>query len=112
MLPYLQPIKGTDYDALYFLPDEEKMHIEAAQYKETSESIENSKMGNKYHIILIKESEEGFTDLDKFEAILSCPLEYASHLIPSGWYGVIARKTSTSYEFSEEMYNKLSEAVA
>jgi hypothetical protein len=41
--------------------------------------------------------------LDSIEAILSDPLEYISGLIPSGFYGIIAKRTTTS----EKIINKL-----
>jgi hypothetical protein len=109
MLPFLQPIKEAPYDCLYFLPKEESMHVEAALYKEPGEKIGGSDIGDLYHVLLFREGMEGFEEVDKFEAIFGCPLEYMSNLIPSGWYGVFARKTTTSDEFFDELCGLLLE---
>lgn len=103
MLPFLQEIKNSPYDCLYFLPKEESLHVEAALYKDPGEKLGGSDIGDTYHVLLFREGMEGFEDVDSFEAIFGCPLEYMSNLIPSGWYGVFAKKTTTSEEFFTEL---------
>ena len=112
MLPYLEPIKGTEYDCLYFMPnDEDGVSVEAALYKEPGEKIGGSAIGHLYHIMLFKEGEKGFTHYDAFEAILGCPLEYISHLIPCGWFGTICKKTSLSQEFFDEIQETIKKGL-
>jgi hypothetical protein len=70
------------------------------------------KCGNNYVItmenILFKEDEEGeLVDIDMFDAIFMDPLEYMSNLIPSGIFGIMARKTTTSNNFIQKTFDKL-----
>ena len=111
MLPILHEIKNKPYDCLYFLPTKNNnVHIESAIYKDPGEKIGGSDMGDLYHIILFKE-DDSMSHYDKFEAILACPLEYMSNLLPSGWYGVLAKKTTTSDDFIEDMHNTFNEGL-
>jgi hypothetical protein len=48
-------------------------------------------------------------DPEKFEAILLEPLEYISNMIKSDWYGIVARKTTTSQKFVDTIFDKLIE---
>jgi hypothetical protein len=110
MLDFLKPLKDEEYDAFFFLPGEsdEQIHIELNHYKNPGEKIKGSEIGDWWHIVLFKEGEEGdITNLDNFEAILGCPLEYASTLIPNNWNGMIAKKTTTSDAFVEKLVAKL-----
>lgn len=107
MLDYLEPLKNADIDIIMFFegskPDSIK--IEGNQYEDRGEPVGGSSMGHSYHIVLCKDhpTEDKFTDFDSFEAILACPLEYISGLIPSGWYGIIAKKTTTSQKVIEKV---------
>lgn len=113
MLSYLEPIKGTEYDCLYFMPDQDddSVNVEAALYKEQGELIGGSSIGHLYHIMLFKDGESGFTHYDAFESILACPLEYISHLIPCGWFGAICKKTTHSQEFFDEIQENIKKGL-
>jgi hypothetical protein len=114
MLDFLKDLKNDGHDAIFFLPGDKKdqVHIESAVYKNPGENVGNSAMGNAYHVILFKEDNEsdGIYDVDRFDAIFIDPLEYISDLIPQQWYGVMARKTTTSNKFIENVFDKLKEA--
>lgn len=108
MLPCFHEMKGKEYDCLTFLPaDDDNLNIELGMLVDPGEKIGGSKMGDSYNIILFKEGEEGVTDIDNFKAILGCPFEYASFLIPGGWYGMITKDTTTSHEMCEDMLENL-----
>ena len=101
MLEMFQDIKQEEFDCLTFFPDYEQdaLRIEGQRYKNFGEKVDGSIMGDWWHVILFKEGDDKFTNLDNFDAILSEPLEYISQLIPQGWYGMVAKKTTTSPEF-------------
>lgn len=109
MLDFLQQLKDEEFDAYFFLPGdtEEKIHIEGAIYREPGEQVGGSSVGKEYHVILFKENKNGIYDVDRFDAIFAEPLEYMSELIPAHWYGVMARKTTTSNTFVQKMFDKL-----
>ena len=101
-------IKGSDFDCLTFMPSEDdNVRIEAGKFEKQGEKLGGSSMGDSYEIVLFKDGEEGPTHIDHFRAILGCPLEYASFLIPAGWYGTIMKYTTTSTEIAEDMVEKI-----
>lgn len=111
MLDFLKQIKDNpDYDVIFFTPGEEDSQIEVStrKYKQPGMVIDRGLAGDSFHIILFKENDNEeenavIKHLDLFEAVLIEPLEYISELIPSDWYGVIARKTTTSKEFVDDL---------
>jgi len=116
MLDYLKTL-DKPFDILDFLPYEdddgnEGIKVEAYQYADPGESVGCSEMGHAYHIIIFKmeedESVEACTkDHDFFDGILIEPREYLSRMIPNGWFGVLARKTTTSAKFAQETFDRI-----
>ena len=110
MLDYLKVLQDKEHDAYFFLPGpkEDTIHLEGATYKDAGENIGGSNMGNAYHVILFKEDTDGeLVDIDMFDAIFMDPLEYMSGLLPSGIFGIMARKTTTSNNFIQKTFDKL-----
>lgn len=108
MLHYLEDV--DNFDSLFFLPlsDENDIQILAHKYKNPGEVIKGNDIGNWWHILLFKCNEESgaVEKLDIFDAIFSDPREYISSLIPQGWYGVVAKKTTTSNDFLDDAIAK------
>jgi hypothetical protein len=116
MLEFLKPLKNEKYDFLTFLEgdEEDQIQIQGTQYSNPGEKIDSSLMGDSYHIILFrnhKEKKDEYGDVDSFDAVLSEPLEYISGLIPQGWYGIIARKTTTSRPIIDRMLDNFNKTV-
>jgi len=115
MLDYLRPLKNEKFDFLTFLEGDKKDSIQicGTEYVNPGEDVGGSTIGSSYHIILFREhktNKEEYGDVDSFDAILADPLEYISGLIPQGWYGIIARKTTTSRPLIDRMldnFNKV-----
>jgi hypothetical protein len=108
MLDFLQPLKKDKFDFITFLSGDEegKVNIMGSEYANPGESIGGNTLGNLYHIVLFRDSQENseeYDDVDNFESILTCPLEYISGLIPSGFYGIVARKTTTSDKLMDKL---------
>jgi hypothetical protein len=102
-----------EFDAIFFMPtDKNNIHIQSNVYKNKGTPVENSTVGDKWHIILFQEDDEEndeelvIKNFDTFEAIFSDPREYISDLIKSGWYGIISRKTTTSDKFYQDALAK------
>ena len=115
MLESLKHLKNQYFDVLTFLEDEEEtqIKIELNTYTTPGEKVGGNQIGELYDIILFQdheEDEEKFDKLDHFVAILGDPLEYISQLIPSGWYGIIARKTTTSEEIVSKWLDNIRSA--
>jgi hypothetical protein len=108
MLEYLQPLKKEKLDFFTFLAGDEEGRIDimSSEYAIPGEKIGGNALGDLYHIVLFRDSKENpeeYDDVDNFEAILACPLEYVSGLIPGGFYGIIARKTTTSHKIVDKL---------
>lgn len=101
MLKQLQEI--TEYDTIMFIPhpeDDTLTNINVASYKKEGEKIGGTPLGDFYDIILFRMNEEDdIVDLDKFEAILVDPRVYVSRMVKEDWYGMVAKKTTTSESF-------------
>ena len=107
MLAYLKDI--VDYDALFFMPvqnNDDDIHIQSNRYKNPGNPVGGNSFGPEWHVILFKCGEESLEHLDTFDAIFADPREYISTLIPQGWYGVVARKTTTSKTFLDDAIAK------
>jgi len=103
MLDSLKQIKTqVQNDGIYFLPSEEEdgvTRVQIFEYDTPGHDIGSSSMGKMYDIIFFKfdEEESDIISYDHFEAILVEPLEYISNMVKHGLYGLVARKTTTSY---------------
>jgi hypothetical protein len=109
MLGYLKEV-GGEFDALFFLPmeEEDSINIITNKYKNPGQPIEGNIIGSWWHILLFKCNEDNgdVEELDTFDAIFADPREYISGLIPQGWYGLIAKKTTTSNIFLDDAVDK------
>ena len=113
MLEFLKVLKydpDGPYDAIFFLPGDtkEQLHLEGARYTNPGEKIGGGSIGDAYHVILFKEdNDDEMYDLDTFDAVFIDPYEYISGLIPANWYGIIAKKTTTSGSFVNKLLDNL-----
>lgn len=110
MLQQLRDIK--DFDAIFFVPHEEDdslTNINVASYKTVGEKVGGTVMGDFYDIILFRMNEEdNVIDLEKFEAILVDPKVYVSRMVKSDYYGLVAKKTTTSDKFVGDIFDNWS----
>lgn len=113
MLEYLKQLKDSNPDVIMFLPGEKdnSLVVMGQEYKNPGIKLDGSESGDCYHIILFKQDQETYDVkfLDKFEAILTSPLDYISMLIPDDWFGIICKKTTTSEKFAKEAFDNLQE---
>lgn len=95
-------------DGFYFILDEKsKLKIETFKYNDPGEVISND-LGDFHHIIIFKEDEnQEIKDPTNFEAILLDPVVYARQLIQCGYYGMISKKTTTSKEWVDTVWDLL-----
>lgn len=107
MIDALSVIK--EYDMIFFTPAEEddETQVLSATYKNPGEKVKPGLAGDIFHIVLFRlnemESENLVTDLEHFEGVLIEPKTYVSRMIKDNWYGVVARKTSTSQTLIEDV---------
>lgn len=109
----------SDYDGFYFLPieDEDKEGISFHFFNLKDEysggkPVENSTMGDKFHIAMFKRGEDGSPEFDDaFEAIFSDPVVYVNGLLGAEIYGCICRKTTKSEEWFEKYLTRTTKNV-
>ena len=112
MLEFLRSISERPYDTITFISGDKKDSLEvmANCYKDSGTKLGGSKLGDTFDIIVFREDSDGKpVEPDRFEAVLLEPLEYISSLIKGDWYGVVARKTTTSQKFVDAIFDKLIE---
>jgi hypothetical protein len=112
MLEFLRSISKEPYDTITFISGDKKDSLEvmANCYRDSGTKLGGSELGDTFDIILFREDVDGkLIEPDRFEAILMEPLEYISTLIKGDWYGIVARKTTTSQKFVNEIFDKLIE---
>lgn len=110
MIEFPEEMKKSKFDVMFFLPGvkDETVHIEQQVYKKPGKKLDGSVLGDAYHIVLFRLDDDEMVDLDNFDAILIDPLTYISQLIPQNWYGLVAKKTTTSKKFLKKTLDDLS----
>ena len=115
MLDCLKPIKDIKWDCLSFFEDpdnEEKLNINGSRFEEPGEYEVGNNQVQIYHVVLVKDHDEDpalWQHFDHFEAGLMDPLEYVSGLIPQGWFGFVAKKSTNSHKFVHDTIDKMKE---
>jgi hypothetical protein len=96
------------YDGIYFLPgdSEEELSLSYFELKEEElkgEPIDNSSIGDMFHIAFFKWSDGGNPVFDgHFEAILADPTVYLKNLVGADVYGCVLRKTENSAKWWQD----------
>ena len=108
-------IKKAECHAITFLPSdkpEEETVIQGLHYKEHGKKIETeSDLGDLYDIIIFRRDNKGYSDLEQFEAILVCPFTYSDRMYNGKYFGVVAKKTTSSGEVVKSLLEKINELV-
>ena len=116
MLDYIKPLKNEPFDFLTFLEGNKKDSIEiiGTEYSDPGEDLDSGHHGKSFHIVLFRDHKtnpDEYGEVDCFDAVLIDPLEYISNLIPQGWYGIIARKTTTSRPIIDRLLANFNKSV-
>ena len=110
MKEYLRPLKNREFDGINFYFNKKgDFEVSAFNYKNPGEKVTGSEMGDMYDIILFQHEPPKMPE--RFKAILSSPLDYISRLIEDGFLGVVARATTTSDNFMQDIFTHMNETV-
>lgn len=115
MNPTFKKMKEAACDAICFLPDSESVEnivIQGLTYKEKGDIIESSVMGDSYDIITFRQTDGEFHSKDHFDAILVCPYTYGDKLMSEGYYGVVAKRTTTSSDMVNLILQRIDDLIA
>lgn len=107
----LLQLKTENYDGInFYINDDGDTEIDVFCYKEPSEKVEGSSMGDMYDIIIFQEDPPKMPE--RFKAILISPTHYVSRMIEDGFLGVVARATKTSDAFMDNTFDHMNKTVA
>ena len=107
-----------EYDGFYFLPhydgDDEGLRFDFFRFMDeyaNGVKKDHSEMGDMYHIVFIKQNDEGDPVLDEnFDAIFVDPVEYVNNLLGADLFGCVIRKTDKSEEWLEKYLTRIKES--
>jgi hypothetical protein len=94
--------RKMDYDGFYIMPgdNEDQVEVRYFTFKEDfGDSIENTEMGDKYHVALFQDNNDDMEFNDHFEAIFADPSVYAMNLAKGNLFGTYVRKTAKSSDW-------------
>lgn len=94
-------LKINEFDGINFYRNDENIEVDSFQYTEPFVKLEGSSMGDLYDIIIFPESPPKMPE--RFKAILISPIHYVERMVKDGFLGVVAKATTTSDEFMDEV---------
>lgn len=104
-------LKTENFDGINFYINEDgDVEVDVFTYKNPSEKLKGSEMGDLYDIIIFPEDPPKMPE--RFSAVLTSPTHYVTRMIEDGFLGVVARKTTTSDEFMDNTLSHMNETVA
>ena len=107
-------------DGFYILPaddGEEEYSLKLSYFNfpknfVKGKKIDGSLIGDMYHVVFFKESEDSLPEIDAtFEAIFIDPEEYVKTLIGTHVYGCFVKKTENSHKWFEKYLKKTKENI-
>jgi hypothetical protein len=102
---------SDEYDGInFFRNDEDEIEIVSFQFKESGDKIGGTSIGDLYDIMIFPEHPPKMPE--KFQAILSSPIDYIYNMIDNGFLGVISKVTTSSEKVVEEVFDGLCENVS
>ena len=106
-----QALKTEPFDGInFYRNDDGDLEICGFQYKDPGEKISENSNGDMYDIIIFPEDPPKMPE--KFQAILTSPIDYISNMLDNGFLGLVAKTTTTSAEFVNDAFDTLSERTA
>jgi hypothetical protein len=104
-------LMNEEYDGInFFRNDEDEIEIVSFQFKESGDKIGGTSIGDLYDIMIFPEHPPKMPE--KFQAILSSPIDYIYNMIDNGFLGVVSKVTTSSEKVVEEVFDGLCENVS
>lgn len=95
MREFLQQLKNNNYDGInFYRNDDGDLEVSQFELKHPGEKIGGTELGDFFDIIIIQENPPKMPE--RFQAILTSPIDYISRMIEDGFYGVVVKFTTTS----------------
>lgn len=103
----------NDYDGLTFFREDLKT-VEIRGFKLQNPGIkkDRSPMGELYDIIIFNDVLKNYpSEPERFEAVLSSPLDYVRRMAKDGFLGVVVKSSSTSGKFMDDALETAEEYI-
>ena len=101
-----------EYDGLTFYREDLKtVNIAGFKMDDPGTKKEGSPMGDLYDIIIFNDVLENPSMPERFEAILSSPMDYVKRMVNDGFLGVVVKSSSTSGKFMDDTFKTAEEYV-
>lgn len=108
----LRNIDPQHYDGVnFYRENDQAVNISVFKMIKQGTKKEGSPMGDLYDIILFPDIDRKPSLPERFQAILTSPIDYVENMITNGFLGVVVRATDTSDEYMEEAFNEINENV-
>tara|TARA_R110000868_G_scaffold213896_3_gene464055 strand:+ start:1125 stop:1505 length:381 start_codon:yes stop_codon:yes gene_type:complete len=109
-------LSTIDYDGIFFLPGDKTDEMVISKFDFTEDMAngryeDKTELGEIYHVLLFQEKDGEIKFDETFEAIFGDPASYVDHLLGSGVYGCVVKKTNKSGKWLEDYLKTLKEDV-
>jgi hypothetical protein len=106
----LKALRDGNYDGFMFMrSDDGNLAIKAFEFNEPGEKLPGSSMGDLYDIIVTPQDLSEMPD--RFQAILTSPVDYLNRMFDDGFFGVLCKATTKSDKVMSENYEAMCEAI-
>lgn len=101
-----------EYDGLtFYREDLETVNIAGFKMDNPGTKKEGSPMGDLYDIIIFNDVLKNPSMPERFQAILSSPMDYVKRMVNDGFLGVVVKSSSTSDKFMDDTFKTAEEYV-
>jgi hypothetical protein len=106
----LKRIDPSLYDGVdFYRIDNQSINISAFKLIKTGNKKDGSPMGDLYDIIIFPDVSKKPSLPERFQAILTSPVDYVERMVESGFLGVVVRATDTSDDYMKEVFEEINE---
>lgn len=106
----LETLRNGNYDGFMFtMSNDGDLSIKAFELNEPGEKLPGSSMGDLYDIIVTPQDLSEMPD--RFQAILTSPVDYLNRMFDDGFFGLICKATTKSDQIMSTNYEAMCEAI-
>jgi len=102
MREFLQQLKNKDCDGInFYRNDDGDIEVSQFELKHRGEKLGGTELGDYFDIIIVQDDPPRMPE--RFQAILTSPIDYISRMITDGFYGVVVKFTTTSTQVMDNI---------
>ena len=102
MREFLQQLKNNEFDGINFYRNEDgDLEFSQFQLKNPGEKMGGTELGDYFDIIIVQDDPPKMPE--RFQAILTSPIDYIGRMAEDGFFGVITKFTTTSKDVMDNI---------